>query len=375
MEQNITDPRNGCTSASSADADSRCAGRFQAQKGKPHKDSEFSIHGTLIHAALSKQDPTGLNTEQVDTYDACNTIEQKVLVKYFGPEVEGLKPNPVREKRFWIRWADGLAHSAQIDSVHRKGTKALIVEYKTLSSDIPQSPKNLQLRDQVCVFDVESPLLTEIAVCVIQPLATHDPELCVYQRADIMRAREQLYARVAASNKPDAVRTPGEVQCKYCKAVTTCKEYNKWAGSMVSAKTQMDAVYDIMDLAISEWTPAMRVVFLERLPAAQKWLDECKDAMKKLLAADPEAIPGYELKPGARREIITNPQGVFDRFSASGGTLEQFMDCISVAKTKLKEKLSAVAKTKGKKLDEQMKELTAGMVEFKENEASIKRKE
>jgi len=367
-----TQSRGEFTSASNALADSLCAGRHLSQRGCADIKTEDATHGTKIHNSLAKQDPAGLDVEQVDTYEACNEIATKMVEKYFG---EGATPPVIRETRCWIYWADGLRHSGQIDAVFRSGTKALILEYKTLNSDIPGSPKNMQLRDQVCLFDTCNPLLSEIAVCVIQPLATHSPELCVYQRQDINRAREQLYLRVAESNKPNAPRTAGEAQCKFCLFRLKCPEHNKWAGSMVVAQSQMDVVPDIIDRPVVEWTPQMRVVFLDRMPIAQKWLDDCKAEMKRLLAENPDAIPGYELKAGNKRETVTNPQGVFDRFSARGGTLEQFMACISVAKTKLKEQLAAVTKSKGKKLAGELEELTAGLVEVKKNEPSIERKD
>jgi hypothetical protein len=337
-----------------------------AQKGCPDIKTDDATHGTQIHAALAKQDPTGLNIEQVDTYDACCEIEKKVVLKVFGTDAV---PKPVREIRYWINWADGLRHSGQIDTVYRMGTKALILEYKCLQGDIPDSPKNMQLRDQVCLYDVSNPLLSEIVCCVIQPLVTWEPELCSYSRADIMKAREQLYLRVGASNKPDAPRTAGEAQCKFCLAKSKCEAYSKWASSMVP-ETAIG-----FDTPVVQWTPLQRAAFLDRVGIAQKWIDDCRDEMKKLLAADPEAIPGYELKPGNKRETITNPQGVFDRFSARGGSLQQFMGCIGVAKTKLKEQLAAVTQTKGKKLTDELSALTAGLVETKENEPSFKRKD
>lgn len=373
QDMTTTQDRGEFTSASSAQADSLCAGRFQAQKGCPDIKSSDAEYGTTVHAALAKGDPAGLNTEQVDIYDACLEIEGRMLVKYFGQEVEGLKPRPVCEKRFWIEWPDGLKHSGQVDRVHRKGTKALIVEWKTLSGDQPASPKNMQLRDQVCLFDANSQLLSEIAVCVVQPLATWQPELCVYTRPDIEKARDLMYARVKASNAPGAARTPGEAQCKWCRAKSKCPEYTKFATAIIPQEDE--SAKWIRSVPVSEWSPEQRVLFLNHVGRAQQWLDDCVEAMKKLLAEDPAAIPGFELKPGNKRETITNPQEVFNRFSAKGGSLEQFMGCISVAKSKLKEQLAAATKTKGKALDSQLKEITAGLVEINENKPSLKRKE
>ena len=119
--------------------------------GIPDEKSEDASHGNAIHAALAIQDPKGLDTDQEETYDACNAIEQKIVAKLIPDWIPGQQP--IREKRYWIGWADGLKHSGQIDCAYRKGTLAVIFEYKTPNSDQSVSSKHLQLRDQVCLFE------------------------------------------------------------------------------------------------------------------------------------------------------------------------------------------------------------------------------
>lgn len=364
-----TQERGADTSASNAQADQLCAGRHLYQRGCPDVKTTDSSHGTEVHEALKKQDPTGLKLVQAETYDACSQIEKKMLEKYFGAGADLTKLVTIRERRYWVKWKDGLQHSGMIDVVHLLGVKAIIFDYKSLNGEVAESPKNLQLRDEVCLYAAGNPMLSEVAVCPIQPLVTWSPELCVYNRADINKSTGLMYQRVKDSNDPNAKRTPGEVQCKWCLAKSKCDEYAKWEGKSLPVSVIS------LDVPVAQWTPQQCALFLERKPMAQKWLDDCNDAMKKLLAADPESIPGFALKPGAKRETITNPQGVFDRFSSKGGSLEQFMKCIVVAKTKLKEQLATVTSLKGKKLTDELAGLTAGMVEVKENEPSIERKD
>ena len=364
-ETNETE-RGQWTSASSAQADALCAGRHEAQKNIPDEKSEDAAHGTGIHNALAMQDPKGLSTDQEETYDACNAIEQKLVAQLIPDWIAGMQP--IRERRYWISWADGLKHSGQVDCVYRKGTLAVIFEYKTLPGSQVESSKNMQLRDQVCLFEQNNPLLTHVAAVVIQPLVTHSPEICVYSKEDIARAREEMYRRVAASNQKDAKRVAGELQCKFCKAKSKCEEYSAFAREAVAPFIPLTG-------AIATWTPEMRAFFMDRAPIAQKWLDDCKAEMKKLLKADPEAIPGYMLKDGNTRSTIVNAQSVFDRFSKSGGTLEQFMQCISVGKDDLKTALKEATKLKGKKLDEALDGVIAGNVETTQNEPSIVKKD
>jgi hypothetical protein len=62
---------------------------------------------------------------------------------------------------------------------------------------------------------------------------------------------------------------------------------------------------------------------------------------------------------------------VFASFSETGGTLEQFMECITVGKTKLKEAVGAVTKKKGKSLDAALTEIIGGNVEAKTTEPTL----
>jgi len=176
-----------------------------------------------------------------------------------------------------------------------------------------------------------------------------------------------MFERVAASNDPQAKRIPGEVQCKFCLAKRKCHEYQQWAGSSVPN------MLSLLDVPAAAWTPQQRAIFLDRKGVAQKWLDDCEAAIKQAMAEDPNAVPGYQLKPGAKRETIVNAQGVYERFSVIGGTPEQFMKCVNVKKTQLKEQVSAITGARGKALDKAIGTMTEGCVEVKQNAPSIER--
>jgi Protein of unknown function (DUF2800) len=369
MNTSTPNERGQWTSASSALADSLCKGRHLAQRGLPEVEDDYSSHGTDIHSALAKQDPAGLGLEQVETYDACREIENVVVSQVFGNDVKTI---PLREQRFWIKFRDLVQtqHSAQIDCVHFAGARGLIVEYKTLTGEVPSSPQNLQLRDQVVLFDHNTPGIGEIVVVVIQPWVTRRPQLSLYKRDDIARAQNEMYARIISSNDPKSIRTPGDVQCKYCRAASAgkCPEYNKWAGALVTADSSL------LDIPFSQWTPDQRRMFCDMMPAAEKWLENGKKAIKELLKADPESVPGYGLKDGANKETIINPQAVFDLFSQRGGSLNQFMECISIGKGDLQKAMAEITKFKGKKLDAELAAVIGENHTFKQNEPSLVKK-
>lgn len=376
MTTNV-DERRGATSASNAEADYHCPGRHQAQRGLPDVPTDDSFTGTRVHLALCKQDPAGLTFEERDTYDRCREIESRKIIEFFGPEAEQVRswredPTNPEKSRLWVQVRMNqyvFEHSARPDVFHRVRDRALIVEYKTLAGDVPESPKNLQLRDQEVLVRGRFLITGDIGVVVVQPLVENNPPICIYTPEDSRVAQEAMFSRVIASNSPGAPRYAGEQQCKFCKAAKahTCMEYQRFAGSMAPS------MLSVLEVPVANWSPEQRAIFCDKLSLAQQWLDDVKDAMKEGLQQDPSFVPGWTLEQGNKREQIVNPQVCFERFTAVGGSLEQFMGTISVGKTKLKGAVAAVTGAKGKGLDNAIKTLTEGIVEVSQNAPSLKR--
>lgn len=365
----MTYDRAKCTTASNAQADLLCPGRFLAQQlvpPEPPKLDPDAAHGRFLHKALALGNKTGLTLEQEDTYDSCQEIEAGLLSQFFGMDVVTAVERVWREKPIVMRLGD-YEHGATPDVVYRHGNRALILEYKTLSGDVPASPMNMQLRDQVVLVNDRFVTLETIGCAVIQPLVTHSPELCVYSREDIAQAAAELFERVHKSHDPTSPRIPGPVQCQFCRAKELCVEYQKWASVGLPAKV------DLTDIAIANWTPEQCAVFCETYPVWEKWIELGKEHIKERLTKDPASVPGWHLKPGNKPEVIIDPQTVFARFEAAGGKLEQFMATIGVYKGKLKEALAAVSGAKGKALDKMLATLLAGCVKVKENAPSLER--
>lgn len=363
------DERRGSTSASNAMADSLCPGRHLAQRGLPDTTSSASETGTRIHAALSGAiDPATLSLEEQTTRDMCLDIERRKVAEFFGANADKVKcwrEDPAASKsRFWVRFGT-FEHSCRPDVVYTYGGRGLILEYKTLAGDVPHSSRNLQLRDQQCIVRGQFILTGDIGVCVVQPMVSMNPDICVYSNADSDRATAEMFSRIERSNDPASSRVAGEYQCQFCKARGLCAEYQKFAGALVPG------ILNLLDVAVADWSPEQRVLFCDRVGVAEKWLTETWAAMKEGVARDPNFVPGYELKPGNKRETITDPQKLWDRFAAIGGKLEQFMGTVSIGKAKLKEAVAAAAGVKGKALDTKVKELTDGIVEVSQNAPSL----
>lgn len=345
-------------------ADSLCLGRHVAQKPVPvmPKSNGYADAGTLIHAALANEAGAveKLNTDQQDVYHRCKQIEAKLLANYFGGG-SGSLPT-FRHARYWVTIQDAngkeLRHSGEADFVARSGTRAMVLDYKSLMGDIPDGARNLQLRDLAVLVKGHFVVIKEVAVAIVQPLVSMDPPLCVYDEAALNRSTAEMFERVVKSNFPGSPRTAGVVQCEFCRAKPYCVEYQRWVGG--SLPIQMNTV---MEVPMANWTAEQRAYVANMLLPASKFLDAVKQGLKDSIAADPNSVPGWTLKPGARRETIKNPQLCLDRFVSLGGTLEQFMPCITVNKGNLKEAVAAATKHKGKALEATLKNLNADNVD------------
>lgn len=369
---NHTDERQGWTSASNAEADSLCPGRHIAQRGQPETTSDDAEHGRLIHDALARRDPSKLIVEQRDIYESCLAIEDRKGREFFGVKWDAVKTKPMVEQRLWAQFKENatgqvVRHSCRVDRVYRDGLRFLVIEYKTLASDIPSSSRNLQLRDQIVIIRGNAILVEAIGAVVIQPLVTHNPEICLYHKEDIDRSMVEMRERIFKSNDPRAPRVPGDLQCKFCRAKAVCREYQQWAGS------KLPVPVSILDVPMSEWTPEQCVIFLDGYGVAEKWLLAGWSECVRRLKADPNAIPGNVLTDGVRREKITDPQTCFERAENLGVDLENFLQCVTVGKTALKERIAVATGTKGKALEAHMKQLTAGISEEKQTEGTIKK--
>lgn len=383
----MSDPRQGMTSASNALADTLCKARFLMQQGIAEPEpSEDAKSGELIHAALANSSDRSvmmaLSLAQREMFDACRSLEQKLVIDYFGEQppspIRVIRETPDGSARLWVRFThEGkpYAHSGQPDAIFRCGTRALVIEYKTGANDVPESPDNLQLRDQAVLVYGNHTLLEEIATAVVQPLAGGEPKITVYDKPALIKAQMEMYARVVESNKPGQTPTPGEKQCAFCLAKTKCVPYQQWA----SQATPLPML-KVMDVPMVNWTPEQRAAAAAAIAPAAKFIEELKEFLKEGISKDPSFVPGWRLKPGAVKESIRDPQICFDRFAAacSGATndpLKEFMGTISVGKTKLRETMARCLKLKGKALDKAIDQITEGIVEAKQNAPSLARAE
>jgi hypothetical protein len=373
----MTDPRRGqWTSASNALADRLCRGRHQAQVNLPELPrSDLSEAGTVIHAVWTgTEPPREPGAEEMEKAQALREQEAKVAHEFFGTG-DGL----VRlvERRLWHEFPamtddperGRLRTSGQFDValVHPESRRALICDGKSGWLPVTPNPSNLQLRRLAALLwlQIDS---AEIGVCILKPFAKTELP-CVYTLSDLQRSLCEMVEDVRQSHAPTAPRTAGEEQCRYCRARESCPARLAWLSAALPALSP-----SLPMISARDWTPAQRVLFLEREKDAREWLEARKEEIKALLSEMPQAVPGYGLKPGRTIETITDPQEVWKRFGHGlGGTLDAFMSCIRVGKAALKDEVRALSGHKGRALEADLEVLLAGCVATTSSAPTIER--
>jgi hypothetical protein len=317
--------RGEWTSASNALVDRLCRGRHEAQKHLPEiLRTDEGESGAVIHALWTGTQPVRKATaEEKEKAQELREQEAKVRQEFFGANHRLIR---IVERRLWHTFAASTADperktlrtSGQFDVtlVHPKSRRALIFDGKSGWLPVAPNPLNLQLRRLAALLWLEVHS-QEIGVSILKPLTKIEPP-CVYTLADLQRSVSEMEEDVRQSHAPNAPRKAGTEQCRYCRARERCPTRLAWLADALPAFFPA-----LPMISARNWTPAQRVLFLEREKEVRDWLEARKTEIKMLLAERPNAVPGYGLKTGRTLETITNSQELLKRFLPGlGGYVE-----------------------------------------------------
>jgi CRISPR/Cas system-associated exonuclease Cas4 (RecB family) len=346
--------RQGLPSASSMERYALCPGSYAAERGLPDTTSADAETGNRIHAALAGEAVTPpLTDDEQRVMEACQS-QATWLLDTILPHRDDMR----LEQRMWAgkEWS-GKPDLIAIDTLRNR---AVVIDYKTGRGEVTRAEGNMQLR-ALAVLVYRELWVESVTVAIVQPLAG-EVSVAEYSGDDLVRASLEIDRIIEGIHAERAPRSPSAAACKYCKAKGTCLE----AQAMVE-RLSLEVSRDGREIVMS---PERIAAFLDIAPAAEAVIEAVRAKARRMLEAG-EQIPGWTLKPGSVRESITDPSTVFGRFMAAGGTQEQFMPCVSVTKTKLKDALKTMTGEKGKALDARLESILAGCTEEKQAAASL----
>lgn len=316
------DPRRGLTSASSAEADFLCPGRWYAQRGLPDEAGEYAAAGTRVHAAMEGQS-VRLSDDEAETVERAKEIEFRMVQEWLGTDADTI-PAPIRERRIWTHDADlQPLHSGQIDAYWIDAdNRGLIEEIKSLFGDIEESARNLQLRDQAALL-WEREGVSEVTVFVNQPRVTGKPVPVTYTQEDLALAHREMLARVYRSQSPGQPRKPGEKQCAYCRAKLVCPEATATVTALAPIETRGEI--ELPDLLRLLEVAGAATKVIESVKCRAKGLIEraidqiglgmpsatLEEKLAELARLGIDPVPGWTLEAGDQKRKVTKTSAAF----------------------------------------------------------------
>lgn len=367
------DPDRGqWTSASNAPADTLCLARHEAQKDFPalpeEEKDDATQSGERIHRALYTRDTSSLSLEEFKDYETISTVEADLVDLVFNP-INARKASVYRERRLWMVEGEKKRHSGQPDVVYLHNDRALIIEYKCGWNEVPSSPHNLQLRDQAVLLSVNTMGQVDLITTAVLQRPFRMPEICGYTKNDLIKAFAQVSNRIAASQDPGNIglRTPGRVQCAYCRAKPGCQPYHRWSSE------GLPLTRTLVDKPLAQWTSEDMVTFEKNYRNAQNWLELCHNHIKSVVAKAPNEFPEFSIRPGAKEHpVLTEKiEELHQRFLDLGGSTAEFMRCLSLVKGTFEKEVARVSDTKGKQLDNILEALLKGLTYEKQKQGSL----
>ena len=353
----MSDERHGCPSASSLPRLAKCPGSWRLSRiTPPEESSEEAASGTRIHDALAGANVTLTSDEEV-ILGTLRTLEESLLGEWLGEDPPG---RVIRETRFWRKVGETALWSAKPDLVVLRGDAALVVEYKTGPLAVEDASANLQLRAQAAVVGHTLPGIRRVTVAVLQPRCSPQITRCAYHPRDLKKALTEIDGIVAQTQWEDAPLRAGSDQCRYCPAKAICPEAHAEVTALTT--TQSDPP-----------TPAHLAMLLDRCVLAEQIIESIRDHARRLLSADPTAVPGWRLVPGRNRETITKLQQVFERVHRLGAQPEVFIGVCSLSKKALKSLLESVTRERGALLDARLGSVIEGCVEVSQTRPMLER--
>lgn len=372
----MSDERKGLPSASGYARLAACPGSWLAERDLPSPDTEDSIRGTRIHAALAgiPVPYPPLDADEQETRRLCFELEVRCLDQWFA-EIGGRDEwvEKFYERRLWLCDEQGKAiFSGQPDVIVIHGDHAAVFDYKTGWGDVDDAADNLQLRALAVLVRYEWPHLESVTVAVIKPSEGMTPNLVRYESADLDYAESDLRAHLAFAGQPGRPLQPGP-HCKYCRAKVGCPALQ--AEVQTLAKMTLGSGEQRRELISNDTLVAL----LDRCGPAEAMIGTIKAEARRRLESGEKLEhdgSGYVLAEGASRRTVTDVCKAFGALADAHEVTDlEFLACCKVTIGELEDMLRAKLKSTVKATKEKLDVIlgAAGCLERKAAQSTLKR--
>lgn len=338
-----------------------CPASYHLSQNAPAlPESDDATRGSKIHAWLAGE-KVDLSPDEQDDASECLAILDNLTMRL--PE-----PDEILTEQEMSLDVDGVTITGHVDRVEIRGAHALLVDFKTGRNEVELAESNAQLGAYSLMLAASRGDIEEFTLAIIQPHARNGGSQATFRRAELVGYWRRVCEVIRAIRAAETGPQPGVEQCRYCPAAPLCP-----------AMRRELATVDKADLSPARWetyAPEDKLALYDLCSRVLKAAGVIHSLIKSELAANPNMYGGALcLKPGTIRTTITDAAGLYGRLVQECGlTAEEFLPCVSVAKTKLAPVVKAKSGRKGKAFDDWLSAVLAPHSESKQCEPSIERR-
>lgn len=282
--------------------------------------------GTMLHAALERDDFSGLNEEQEFVCGLCRDFREG--------EVSTME-SPVIYKELSLSICGGLTRGTA-DFVAVDSSRAILMDWKFGRSEVEPARTNAQgCAYALGVFE-RFPEVQTLELHFVQP-RTESISSHTFRRSDMQKMALRIMTIIRRANARNKEEHPG-MHCRYCRKQARCVALRNLA--LPIASQYADFPEELHASNISD--PRMMARCLDCAKILKEWADAVNFHAADM-AANGIEIPGYKLTTRAGRRTIPDALAAYgmlqDRMS-----LEDYLSCCgSVSIDALTDKVSAHA--------------------------------
>jgi hypothetical protein len=140
---------------------------------------------------------------------------------------------------------------------------------------------------------------------IVQPRTSRRADSVSYTEDDIVKAQMEINGIWDAAHQEGAPRNASADGCRYCPCKAICPEYKAW----------VMAVEQTRHLPVAQWTDEDMDRFESRRGELTKFIDTVHEQIKAIKAANPERLPGWELREGDSVRVVEDLPAAFTALS------------------------------------------------------------
>jgi hypothetical protein len=220
-----------------------CSGSVKAEQGFENKSSPFAYEGTCAHelselALLHDKEPSDWigkplveNSEWIVDEDMAQHVT--TYTDYVRQVAKGADDVLIEQRVSYADWVEGGFGTA--DAVVIKGDSIHVCDLKYgkgVQVDAENNPQGmLYALGAYAEFGFISDFKT-VHISIVQPRLDHISEWSISVK-DLLKWAEWVSQRAELALSDEAERTPGEKQCRFCKAKATCPALFKYTEDII----------------------------------------------------------------------------------------------------------------------------------------------